>query len=134
MTTLLVDYAPAISALGVLALLMVIQTLVLDVTGIRRKHPPGTPVLSGPDDFLFRATRAHGNSNENLPTALAILSFCFIVGASPAWINNLMLLFVAARAGHMLCYYLDLRTARSISFGVGLLAMIGMLISGFVAL
>ncbi len=134
MENVMFNYALAVSSLGILALLMLVQILVLDFTGIRRGHPPGHPINSGPEDFLFRAARAHGNSNENLPTLLLIAAFCFLVNADPDWVNPLMLVFVAARAGHMLCYYADLRLARSISFGVGLVATIGLLMTGFLAL
>lgn len=134
MDKLIFNYALAISSLGMLGLLMLAQMLVMDVTSIRRKHPPGQAITSGPEDFLFRAARAHGNSNENLPTLLLVLGFCFLVGADPDWVNPLMLVFVAARAGHMLCYYADLRLARSISFAVGSLATTGLLVVGLLAL
>ena len=134
MENMMFNYALAVSSLGILALLMLVQVLVLDFTSIRRRHPPGQPINGGPEDFLFRAARAHGNSNENLPTLLLIAAFCFLVGADPDWVNPLMLAFVSARAGHMLCYYANLQILRSVFFGIGLLAMIGILVAGILTL
>lgn len=128
MSEMLEAYRGLVCSLGVLASLMVIQILVVDFTSIRRKHVPGMPVTEGHDSFLFRAVRAHGNSNESLPTFILIAVFAVAVQANPGWLNALATVFVAGRAGHMLCYYADLQIGRSIAFGIGLLAMIGMLI------
>ena len=127
-------YQGLICSLGVLAALMVAQMLVLDFTAIRRKHVPGMPVTEGHDSFLFRAARAHGNSNESLATFLLIVAFAMAVEANPAWLNCLAWAFVAGRGGHMLCYYANWQIARSVSFGIGLLAMSGMLVTGLSAL
>ncbi len=128
------DYQGLVLSLGVLAALMLVQLLVVDMTGIRAKHVPGMPVEGGHDNFLFRAVRAHGNSNESLPTFLLITIFALAIGAHPGALNTLVMVFVCARAGHMLCYYLDWRIARSISFGVGLIAMAGLLVAGVLAI
>ena len=54
--------------------------------------------------------------------------------ASPAWINGCAWVYVLARAGHMLCYYADVRIARSICFGISMLALVAMLIAGILAI
>ena len=86
----------------------------------------GMPIAGGHDNFLFRAARAQGNTNENLGTFIMLALSAVALGASPAWANGLAWVFVAARLGHMLTYYMDLRPARSACFGVGLLALIGL--------
>lgn len=134
MSELFAAYQGVICSLGLLAALMIVQMLVVDFTAIRRKHEPGMPVTEGHSSFLFRAVRAHGNSNESLPTFLLITAFAVAVGANAHWLNTLACVFVAARAGHMLCYYANWQILRSVSFGIGLLAMIGMLVVGLVAI
>lgn len=134
MSEMLEAYQGLICSLGLLAALMVVQMLVVDFTAIRRKHVPGMPVTEGHDSFLFRAARAHGNSNESLPTFILITVFAVAVQASPGWLNTLVAIFVAARAGHMVFYYMNYSVLRSVSFGIGLLAMIGMLVVGLLAI
>lgn len=134
MNELLANYQGVICSLGMLAVLMVVQMLVVDIVGIRRKHVPGMSITEGHDSLLFRAARAHGNSNESLPTFLLITVFALAVGANANWLNALAWIFVGGRAGHMLCYYANLQILRSVFFGIGLLAMIGMLVGGLSAL
>jgi uncharacterized MAPEG superfamily protein len=110
-----------------LGIAVLAQVIVADVAGVRSRHVPGTPVTGGHDDFLFRATRAHANSNENLPLFLLAALAAAGLGASPAWTGYLAWIFTIARIAHMLCYYADLRAARSLAFGVGLAATVGLL-------
>lgn len=53
------------------------------------------------------------------------------MNASPVYTNAFVWLYVAARLAYMLCYYFNLRKLRSISFGVSLVGIIGLLITGF---
>ena len=119
-------YTPVAGALLAMGVLCLVQALVADVAGIRAGHVPGMPIAGGHDDFLFRATRAQGNTNENLGAFLLLALAAVALGASSRWTNGLAWVFVAARLGHMLTYYVDLRPARSACFGVGLLALIGL--------
>ncbi len=134
MNELLASYHGLVLSLGALSALMIVQMLVLDFVGIRHKHVPGMPIVEGHDTLLFRTARAHGNSNESLPTFLLISAFAIGVQAHPQWLNALAAVFVAARAGHMVFYYMNYSVMRSVSFGIGLLAMIGMLMSGLAAI
>lgn len=119
-------YSSAVVGFVVLGALVLVQMLVLDVAGIRAGHVPGMPVTSGHDDFLFRASRAHANTNESLATFVLLGVTAILAGANPWWTNVLVGVFVASRAGHMLAYYADLRPLRSAAFGVGFLALIGL--------
>ena len=67
------DYQLTIACLGLAGALLVVQLLVVDVVGLRRAHPPGTPIEPDQNDFLFRATRAHANTNESI-AAFALLA------------------------------------------------------------
>ena len=121
-------YASALTAAVVLAALVLVQVLFVDFASIKSKHVPGMPVTSGHGDFLFRATRAHANTNENLPVLILLVLLAVLLRADPKWTGYALWAFTAGRAGHMLFYYLDLRTARSIAFGVGLVAQFVLLI------
>lgn len=117
-----------------LAILLLAQILVADVAGIRARHVPGTPVTGGHDDFLFRATRTHANTNEVLGLFLLLLVVAIVAGADPRWSAAAAWGFVAARAGYAVCYYADWRTARSVVFGAGLLAQAALLAACLAAL
>jgi uncharacterized MAPEG superfamily protein len=127
MTESIATYHVTLVAYVALAALFLIQTIVMDLTAIRAAHVPGTPVAGGHDSRLFRATRAHANTNENFPIFLVLTLATMLLGASPWWTNTLAATFVASRLVHMLAYYLDLRLLRSAAFTVGLTALFGLL-------
>jgi prostaglandin-E synthase 1 len=127
-------YGPTLAAFAALGLLFLLQVLVLDVVSIRAGHTPGTPVAGGHDQLLFRATRAHANTIENLPVFLLLGVTAVLAGSNPWWVNSLTWSFVACRGAHMAAYYADLRTLRSASFGLGLLSLIGLLATVLVTL
>jgi uncharacterized MAPEG superfamily protein len=123
MTLELAAYRPAILAFGVMGALYLLQLLVADVVGIRRKHTPGAPVTAGHDDLHFRTVRAHANTSESIAAFVLLGLFAIGVGATPSWVNGLLWTFVAARAAHMAMYYLDVRIFRSVAFGLGVVAL-----------
>lgn len=129
----LAPYGATITALGAAAALSILQLVVADVAGVRAGHVPGTPVDARHDLFLFRAVRAHANTNETIAAFILLCLFGILGGADAAWLGGLAWTYVAARVTHMLCYYADLRLPRSASFGVALLALLGMLLIGFAA-
>lgn len=124
----LVPYGSTLTAWVVLGGLYLVQALVSDVAAIRAGHVPGMPVATGHDSFLFRATRAQGNTNENLAIFVLLSLAAVLLGASPGWTNGLAWTFVLSRVAHMLAYYADQRTLRSAIFGVTLIALIGLLV------
>jgi uncharacterized MAPEG superfamily protein len=125
---MLEPYGSALVAYLVLGILFLVQIVMVDVASIRAGHVPGTAVAGGHDDFLFRAVRAHANTNENLAAFLVLSLAAMLLGANPWWTNGLVGTFVLARAAHMLMYYLDLRMARSAAFAAGLLCLVGLAI------
>lgn len=129
----LVPYGATIWSMGLMAMLMLLQLVVLDVAGIRAGHVPGAPVSGGHDDFFFRAHRAHANTNESIAIFVLAALFGILRNASPWWLNGAAVVYVAARVAHMLCYYADVRLARSASFVVAFAALIVMLAAGVAA-
>jgi uncharacterized MAPEG superfamily protein len=121
-------YLSTLTASVVLACLLLLQFLVVDVSQIRAKQVPGMPVSGGHDNFLFRATRAHANTNESLGLYLLLIFCAVLLSADAHWTATAAWTFTAARGAHMVCYYFDWRNARSLAFGVGLLALIGLLV------
>ena len=109
------------------------SALAVDVVGIRAKHGPGAPVAADHNNLLFRVTRAHANTNESIGVFILVLLFGMATSAAPAWINGLAWVYVAGRVGHMLCYYVNLKMARSVVFVVSLVALIGILVVGVAA-
>jgi uncharacterized MAPEG superfamily protein len=128
MAEAMMAYHSTLVACVVLAGLVLLQVLVADFAGIRAKHVPGMPITEGHGNFLFRATRALGNTNETLGLFLLLVALALLLGANPKWTNLLAGAYVAARAGHMGFYYARLGLARSILFGVGLAAQAGLLV------
>jgi uncharacterized MAPEG superfamily protein len=113
-------YLGVIGAYTAIATLFLLQTAVADAAAIRAGHIPGTTVTGGHDQFLFRATRAHANTNENLTFFLLVSLTAMLAGADPWWSGVLAWGFAASRLVHMLAYYGDLRPLRSTAFAVGL--------------
>ena len=130
----LAPYALTVFAMAATAALLLVQLLVLDVAGIKSRHVPGTPVQPDHASFLFRAVRAHANTNESIAAFILLSVVAVFASASPAWTNACAWLYVTGRLGHMACYYSDLRTARSIAFATSLLALFLLLFTVFAAL
>jgi uncharacterized MAPEG superfamily protein len=129
----LLPYVPTILAMGATGALLLVQILVVDVASMKSKHPPGTPVAADQKNFLFRATRAHANTNESIAAFILLALFGLLSAASPGWLNLLCWVYVAARVGHMLCYYAGQGLLRSISFGISLAALVLILVVDMLA-
>lgn len=129
----LIPYATTIWMMGLMGIVILVQLIVVDVAGIRVGHVPGAPVAGGHDDFFFRAFRAHANTTESIAVFALAAVFGILHNASPWWLNGGAVVYVAARIAHMLCYYGDVRLARSASFVVAFVALIVMLAAGVLA-
>lgn len=124
----LAPYSLTVYAMLATAFLFLVQLLVLDVAGIVAKHIPGTPVQADHSRFLFRVTRTHANTNESVAVFILLAVVAIFTAATPAWVNACAWLYVVARLGHMLCYYADLRAARSVAFALSLMALLSLLV------
>jgi uncharacterized MAPEG superfamily protein len=130
----LVPYASTLIAYVCVGALHLAQAVVADVAAIRARHVPGMPITGGHDDFLFRAARAHANTNENLAAFVVLSLAAMLLGGGPRWTNGFAWGFVVARLAHMLAYYADLRLLRSAAFSVSFGCLVGFLIVAIVAL
>ncbi len=119
-------YTTSLIVLALSGLLLCMQLLVLDLAGIRAGHRPGQPVAGDAQNFLFRAYRAHANTNESFGAFIALALAGLLSGASPAGLNLLCGLWLLGRIGHMLFYYLGWARSRSLAFGLALGALFGM--------
>ena len=123
------DYRMAIAALALAGLLLVVQLIVADLTAIRSRHRAGYPIPADSSKFLFRAARAHANTNESI-AAFGLLTVAgMLLAAHPGWTNALAAAWLASRLAHMGFYYGNLKTPRSASFAVSLITLLGMFIN-----
>ncbi len=129
----LLPYAATIWAMGIMGGLVLVQLIVLDVAGIRVGHVPGTTVTGDHSHFLFRASRAHANTNETIAAFILLALFGVLHNAAPGALNLCAAIYVVARVAHMLCYYADWKLPRSGAFLVAFLALVGMLVIGAAA-
>lgn len=123
-------YAVSIVSVAVLGILYLAQLLIADIAGIISRHTPGYPIVADHDSFLFRASRAHANSNESAPVFILLFLFGMFSAAPADYFNLAVLSFVVARMAHMLCYYANLKRLRSLAFGIAIAALIAMFCSG----
>lgn len=120
------SYHITLTALALAGLLLVVQLIIADLTAIRSKHKAGFPIAADSSRFLFRAARAHINTNESI-AAFALFGLAgVLVGANPSWLNGLSVLWLTSRVAHMAFYYTNRKPQRSLSFAVSLLALLGM--------
>jgi uncharacterized MAPEG superfamily protein len=130
----LTPYESTLFAMLAIATLFLVQLLVLDLAGIKAKHVPGTPIQANHNSFLFRATRAHANTNESIAAFILLAVIAMLCSASPTWTNVSAWVYVAGRLAHMLCYYADLRAARTVAFALSLMALLSLLLAASAAL
>ena len=133
MESIITLYGSSITALVGLCILLVLQILVADVIGIKRRHVPGTTINSDHNDALFRASRTVANTNESIALFICALLFSMFSGADPSTIAYAAWTYVGARAVYAGCYYANLQMLRSISFGVSLICMVSLVVTGFMA-
>jgi uncharacterized MAPEG superfamily protein len=127
------SYHTTLTALALAGLLLVVQLIIADLTAIRNKHKAGYPIAADSSRFLFRAARAHINTNESI-AAFALFGLAgVLIGASPGWLNGLSVLWLTSRVAHMAFYYANRKPLRSLSFAVSLLALLGMAVAVLVA-
>lgn len=122
-------YLPTIWAMAAIGSLLLIQVLVVDLAGIKAGHKPGTPVEANTSSFLFRATRAHANTNETIAIFI-IFAVAGVLSSVPAnWLNYAAWGYLGSRVIHMLSYYANWSLVRSIAFGFSLAGLFGMLVA-----
>jgi len=123
-------YQSAWLALGSFGALYLFQFLVLDFVGIANKHVPGMPITGGHKSFLFRASRCYSNTSETVGILILLTAFAIAVGVAANTVATLLWLCVGIRVVYTACYYLDLRTPRSIVFALYMITLIVLLGTG----
>lgn len=76
-----------------------------------------------------RAYAAHYNAYENLPSFAAAVIIAVTQGAAISTVNRLAVIYVALRVVHGILYVTNKSTARSIVYGLALLANIAIFVS-----
>jgi len=78
-----------------------------------------------------RANWAQQNAYESLPGFIAAVIIAHLADAPQGWVDVLAVLHAAARIAFGVCYILNLATARSIVWSLGLLSVIGLFVISF---
>lgn len=123
-------YSTTIVALGTLAALLFLQLLIADIIGLRSRHVPGSQVPADHNNRLFRASRTVANTNESIAIFVLAVLFCMLSGASASTTGFFTWAFVIARFFYAVCYYFNWQLPRSIMFGISLVAIAALLITG----
>ena len=126
-------YKITLLVVGLSGLMMLIQILIADIAAIRQQHTPGYPVKPDHNSFLFRATRVHSNTNESISVFVLFAFFGVFTESNPFYLNVFSIIYFISRLAHMCFYYGDFKLARSVSFPLILIGLIGMFITGLVS-
>lgn len=113
-------------AMGLAGGIIFLQLLVADIAGMRVPHIPGAPIEVDHKSFLFRSHRALGNMNESIAVFILFTLVGILSGADPVWLGRFALGYAGGRAAYMLCYWFNFKMARSVFFGISLLALLGL--------
>ncbi len=121
-------YRLTLLLVGLTGLLLLLQLVIADLIGIAQKHVPGYPVANDHSSLLFRAVRAHANTNESVVIFVLFVAFGIVSAANPTLLNAFSLTYFLARIAHALCYYLGFGIPRSMFFGISLIGLAGMFV------
>lgn len=123
-------YKLTVLVLGLSGFMFWLQLVVTDAVGIATKHTPGYSIEQNHESFLFRSGRVFSNSNETVGILILFVLFAILSSANAAWLNGLSLAYLGGRVGHMICYYANLKTLRSVSFVISFISLLGMFVVG----
>lgn len=126
-------YKITILVSGLIGFLMLIQIIIADLVAIKEQHTPGYPIKSDHNSFLFRAARAHGNTNESIAIFILFAFLGVLSESNAVYLNLFSVIYLVGRIAHMCCYYANFRLARSIVFPFSLIGLIGMFVVSLVA-
>ena len=134
---------PAFKAYALSTVVLALNVFVLGtVTAVQRtKHKaPANPEDAGyveqksEHPKVARALRAHRNATENLVPFFAVGLVYVLTGATARGAMIYFTVFTAARVLHSVGYLLEKQPWRTLFFGVGLLATVGMMVQICMAL
>ena len=118
--------------MGLSGLTFFVQLLIADIVGLKSRHIPGYPIEPSHNKLHFRSARALSNTNESVSIFILLVCFSILSSANANLLNISSTVYLIGRVGHMLCYYFNLKLLRSISFGVSLLGLAAIFITGIV--
>jgi uncharacterized MAPEG superfamily protein len=99
-------YHPALIALAILFLVVLIQSFLAGVLGLGKSgEVPGRPLKGSHEDFSFRVLRTYGNSVENLSVFAGTVFLAVIVGVKPSLVNWLAAIHLVFRLAYWGIYY-----------------------------
>lgn len=127
-------YHLTIAALAAVGGLQLIQLLVADVAGIKNGHNPGGAIEPDHESFHFRSVRTVANMNESIAIFMLLTLAGILSGADPVWLGRLAWGYTLARILYAGCYWFNIKTLRSIMFGISLLALAGMGVTTLIGL
>jgi len=105
-TDLISHYHPALVALAILCLAVLLQAVLTAVFAFSKgEQAPGMPLKGGPDLHSFRVLRTYGNSTENLPAFIGALILAIMVGVKPSLVNWVAGIHVGFRLLYWMVYY-----------------------------
>lgn len=126
-------YHSAFWALWLVIVTVFVQGMI--AAAIKAKQPNAIPgqIPEGLDhhSIVFRTSRTHLNSLENLTVFLGTAVLAILVGASPTWTAGLIWIYALARLAHMGLYYAIATnknpSPRSYFYLIGVVANLGLL-------
>jgi uncharacterized MAPEG superfamily protein len=102
----LVVYQPAILAIAILCLAILVQSFLAGALGLAKgEEIPGKPLKGDHSKFSFRVLRTYANSTENLSVFIATAIIAILAGVSPWIVNWLVGLHVMFRLVYWVVYY-----------------------------
>jgi len=128
--TIQLAYQPALLALALLCLAVLIQSLLIAPLAFgSEEQVPGMPPKGGHNMLSFRVLRTYSNSVESLPAFGIALILAIILEATPSIVNWAAVIHVIFRMAYWLAYYIG---AGRISGGPRSILYVGGLVSNFV--
>jgi uncharacterized MAPEG superfamily protein len=110
-----------------IAALMPLALAAYAKAGSRDNHHPRDAVAAMPD-AKRRAYAAHENAYENFPFFAAAVITATTLGASISTVNILAAIYIVLRGVHAVLYINDAASARSLTYGAGLLINIAIFV------
>lgn len=98
------EYGPALMALLVFVLIVLVQSALVGAGKASAGLTPGSTPEADYSDRVYRLHRSHQNGVETLPAAAVALFAAILTGVSPAWVNGLMLIFLLTRLFYLVVY------------------------------
>lgn len=106
MLELISAYQPAITALTVLTLIVLLQSFAgAFFCFIKGDKVPGLPLTGDHGELGFRSMRCYQNGVENLPAFAIALTIAIVAGAGASLVNMLAVIHVGFRVLYMAIYY-----------------------------